>query len=185
MKTSNIKVVTLKNVTSYAALAGKNAKTVDQLIEAAIGSLKTMREKVQVAAVAILQHAEQCGDYSKAQILVDGLGNGINKASLQKWFIDFGGLKYDEDTKQFNGWSGKVFIREAFGTAKATAWWELKKAPEYKGYDVVQALQAVIKQGNAAIKKVSDNPEYAPLVAVNDSQLAEVSALIHKMLGAA
>ena len=53
-------------------------KNVDQLIATAISSSNTMRKNVQIAAVHVLIHAAQHGDYSKAQILVDGLGDGVN-----------------------------------------------------------------------------------------------------------
>ena len=169
-------MATNTNVCSYALLEGAKKKSVDKLIELAINSLKTMREKVQVAAIAVLQHAEKHGDYSKAQVLVDGLGNGINKASLQKFFVDLGGLKLDADSGNFNGWQGAEYIKENFTLAKSTAWWSLKKAPDYKGCDLVVSLGKLVKTAEAALKKLeevgiehgTDSEEYITMLSVTN-----------------
>lgn len=145
-----------KNVCSYASLSGKNAKTVDQLIEQAITSAKSMREKVQIAGVAILMHAEKHGDYSKAQLLVDGLGNGINGAALVEWFVQYGGLIVAEEGTGFSGWKGAGHIKNHFEKAKSQAWWELKKQNPYKGYNLLDDLTNVIKRGTAALDKVEE-----------------------------
>lgn len=146
----------LKNVCSYAALSGKNAKTVDQLITAAIDSAKTMREKVQVAAIAILIHAEKCGDYTKANDLVNGLGDGVNGAAIVEWFVQFGGLIVDaeEPKNGFTGWNGKEYIKEQFQKAKATAWWELKKQSPWAGFDMAAEVEKLLKRYDNALKKV-------------------------------
>lgn len=146
----------MKNVTSYAQVS---TKSVDQLIAAAITSLKTMRAKVQVASVAVLMHAEKTGDYRKANDLVVGLGNGINKASLQKFFVDFGGLVLDEEGNTFVGWSGKDTIKANFETAKSTEWWSLKDAPSYKGFDLSEAIAQLIKRATAEQKKADSLSE--------------------------
>lgn len=144
-----------KAIANYAVLSGKKAWSVDKAIEEAIVSLKTMRQRVQIAAVAVLMHAEKHGDYSKAQVLVEGLGNGINKASLQKWFVDFGGLAIDEESGNFSGWKGKEYIREQFENAKTTAWWEMKQAPAYKGFDLKAELGKVVERAEKALDKLN------------------------------
>lgn len=152
----------MKNVANYAVLSGKNAQSVDHVIETAIKSAKTMREKVQIAGVAILMHAEKHGDYSKAGVLVDGLGNGVNGAALVAWLIKFGGLevgKVEVDGKKvdgFVGWKGKQHIRDNFAEAKAVAWWDFKQASPYKGFNLKDALTATIKQAKAAQAKIDD-----------------------------
>jgi hypothetical protein len=146
----------MKQVTSYKLLSTKN---VDELIANAGASLKTMREKVQVASIGILMHAEKCGDYRKANDLIDILGNGINRASLQKFFVDFGGLKLDDDGKHFVAWKGKDYIKGKFQEAKCTAWWSLKEAPSYKGLDLEAKIATLIKQAESALDKRDELPE--------------------------
>lgn len=141
---------------SYASLSGKNAKSVDQLIEQAINSAKSMREKVQLAGVAILIHAEKCGDWTKASDLVDGLGNGVNGAALVEWFKVYGGLIVDEKEGCFSGWKGAEHIRTSFENAKATAWWELKKQSPYKGFNMIETLNRVLQQAANAGAKLQE-----------------------------
>ena len=178
-----------KDVTSYNSVIGKNAKGVDKLIELAVKSLKSMRNSVQVASVGVLVHAEKHGDYSKAQVLVDALGNGINKASLQKWFVDFGGLTMDEESGVFDGWKGKEYIKANFANARSEAWWEQKEAPAYKGFDLQDALNKVYKMALAANKKaeetknnkeLSDSDKDAILskIEINEHQLELLNATV-------
>lgn len=152
---------------SYASLSGKNAKSVDQLIEQAINSAKSMREKVQLAAVAILIHAEKHGDWTKASDLVDGLGDGVNGAALVEWFKVYGGLIVDEKEGCFSGWKGADHIRKNFESAKATAWWELKKQSPYKGFDLIATLNRVVQQATNAQAKLEEAIEQG------DDELAE------------
>ena len=154
---------TSKNVCSYAAITGKNAKSVDQLIDAAISSAKTMREKAQVAAVAVLMHAEKHGDYSKANVLVEGMGQGVQASALVKWFVEFGGLVVDnvEDAegktkKAFTGWKGKDYIRANFEKAKTTAWWSFHKADPFKGFDFASELGKLLARADKAMSKIDD-----------------------------
>ena len=119
------------------------AKTADELnkqIDSAIDSAKTMKQRVQVAAVSILFHAEDCGDYTGAARLIDGLGDGVNQDALVEFFVLFGGLQVDTKNGGFNDWLGREHIREHFQTAKETPWFSLKKMTPYKGFDADAAL---------------------------------------------
>lgn len=176
---------------SYAALSGKNAKTVDQLIQAAITSANTMRAKVQVAAVAVLIHAEKHGDYTKANDLVNGLGDGVNGAALVEWFCKFGGLKVDTETPEngFTGWNGKEHIRANFSSAKAEMWWNLKKSSPWAGFNDIEAAKKVLTGYSNALKKVraaeveGDDAKAEELkanITANTAFLAELDALIKK-----
>lgn len=158
-----------KNVCSYALLSGKGMKHVDVLIDSAIKSAKTMKMKVQVAAVAILQHAEKHGDYSKANVLVDGLGHGVKADSLVAWFVKFGGLIVDEEGKGFGGWKGSEYIKEQFTKAKANAWYDEKKGNAWAGFNLLDELAKVVKKEENARKKVK---------AANDAGDADEVALL-------
>jgi len=173
----------LKNVVSYANIIGKNAKSVDALIQAAVGSGKAMREKVQVAAVAILMHAEKHGDYTKANELVDGMGDGVNCAGLVEWFKKYGGLVVDEENKCFGGWSGAEYIRDNFKEAKASGWWELKKQSPWKGFDLEAELEKLLKRAQDANKKLAKAEQEGDTEAYQDLK-GKINApveLIHKL----
>ena len=118
----------------------KTVKELDRQIELAIQSANTMKNRVQVAAVSILAHAEAHGDYTRAAVLVDGLGQGINGAALVEFFVKFGGLVVDAEEGGFSGWSGKEYIAENFEAAKAQPWFELKAVNPWAGYNLEDAL---------------------------------------------
>lgn len=183
----------MKQVINYSTLSGKNFKGVEAVVEAAIKSAKTMREKVQLAGVAVLMHAEKHGDYSQAARLVDGLGNGVNGAALVAWFVEFGGLevgKAEVDGKKvdtFVGWKGKAHIRAKFVEAKATAWWEFKQTPAFKGYDLKETLLSAIKQSKSMLSKIEDAEAegdtelanmYRELINVDADLLASLQKLV-------
>jgi len=119
-------------------------KSVDQLINTAINSSNTMRKNVQIAAVHILIHAAKCGDYTKAQTLVDGLGQGVNARGLVEWFIKFGGLTVSEDATGFDGWQGKEYIKKNLDDAKSKMWFEFKPQNPYAGFNIVDAVTKTI-----------------------------------------
>lgn len=173
-----------KAVCSYASITGKNAKSVDQLIASAISSVKSMREKVQVASVAVLMHAEKCGDYTKAQELVDGVGNGVNQNALVEFFVKYGGLIVDEEEGGFNGWKGATFIRDNFQNAKAQPWWELKKQSPYKGFNLHDELAKLLKRTQAANEKKDAAEEdgdeaVSSMISVNDNEYQMLVQLVN------
>ena len=180
-----------KNVCCYAKATGKDAKGVDALIGEAVSSAKTMKEKVQVAGIAILIHAEKCGDYRKANDLVKGLGDGVNGAALVEWFVKFGGFTISPDGDCFDGWKGAEYIQDHFNgkdSAKTTAWYSLKKINPYKGFDLVAALKSVVKRAEAANDmldkvEVGDSEERTALedmITIDKDALEALEAIIAK-----
>jgi len=142
-------------------------KNVDELISAAINSSNTMRKNVQIAAVHILIHAAKCGDYTKAQTLVDGLGQGVNARGLVEWLIKFGGLTVLEDATGFDGWQGKDYIKKNLDDAKSKMWFEFKPQNPYAGFNIVDAVTKTIKSAEKALVKKSKS------LAEGDSETAE------------
>lgn len=124
----------------------KDAKELDVLINSAIKAATTMRNKVQMASIAILHHAFTCGDYTKANDLVEGLGHGVKRDSLVEFFVKFGGLTINEEGNAFGGWKGKEHIKANFDDAKATMWWDLKKANPFKGFNLEQEINKLLKR---------------------------------------
>lgn len=131
----------------------KDGDDLNKMVQNAIESALTMKKRVQVAAVAILFHAESCGDYTQATVLVDGLGDGINGKALIEFFVKFGGLTVDEENGGFNGWSGKEHIAQYFTAAKETPWFTLKPVNVWAGYSLEDALQSLLSKHNNMLKK--------------------------------
>jgi hypothetical protein len=170
-------------VCSYASLFGKNPVSVDQAIKSAITSVKKLKDSVQVAAIAILIHAEKCGDYRKANELIEGLGNGVNQKALVEFFAKFGGFIISEEEKKFTGWSGADHIRSNFEKAKETAWYSLKQQKPFEGFNLDEAIQALIKRANGYNDKrteaISANDEgTAKLINIDVEKLNRLKALI-------
>lgn len=158
----------------------KDSAELDKLVAKAIKSVQSARVTVQQAAVAVLHHAYQHGDYSAASGLVEGLGNTINGKALVEFFVKFGGLKINADKKGFDGWSGKEFIKEHFNDAKATMWWDLKQQQPYKGFDLEAALQSVLKQHKDAQSKLeglSEEEKAKVNFKVNDATIQQIFML--------
>lgn len=130
----------------------KDAAELTKLIDSAVRSAKSMRDKVQVAAVAILHHAYTHGDWTKANDLVEGLGDGVKRDSLVEYFVVNGGLTVGEGKEGFIGWKGKEFIKEHFNDAKENKWWDYKKSNPFQGWDVNAQVQALAKKYRAMVK---------------------------------
>lgn len=156
----------------------KDAAGLEKIQGAAVKSVQNARVAVQVAAVATIRHAFDCGDWTYASKLVEALGNTINGKALVEWFKLYGGLKTDDTG--FIGWSGKEHIEANFEKAKAGMWWELKAASPFKGFDLEAALQNVIKQHKAIQDKVvglSDEDKAKVKFEVNDATVKAVLKL--------
>lgn len=174
-----------KAIANYSVLSGKKAISVDRAIELAGQSVTKMRKSIQVACVAVCMHAVKHGDYSKAQVLVDTVGNAVNKASLQKWFVDYAGLIVDSETGLFSGWQGAEYIREHFDDAKKKAWWECKEAPAYKGMSIIEEINKLVKRGEAVLEKLNkiaaefgtDSVEYQDAMAKTDVDMNTLRTL--------
>ena len=149
---------------------------VDKCITSAHESYQTTRNKVQVAAVAVLLHAYNHGDYSKANTLIEGL-QGLNQAALVEFFVQFGGFTVSEDETGFTGWSGKDHLNDNFQAAKDTMWWDLKVQKPWMGFNLNAAIQLVIANADKATARASKNEELVDLVDINAEQLAALKAL--------
>lgn len=142
----------MKNVCSYASVIGKNALDVDSAIDAGLAKNKKGNEAIQCAAIAVLIHAEKCGDYTKANRLVNE-AEGINSVGLVEFFKQFGGFTVSEGGEGFDGWKGKEYIRDNFQDAKATGWWTLKPQNPWKGFNFEAELQKLTVRADKALKK--------------------------------
>lgn len=153
-------------------------KTVDQLIGDAVRAAGNVSKKVQIAAIAVLEHAKAHGDYSKAKVLVDGLASAksVRADSLVAWFIAFGGLKIDpaNPSAGFIGWSGAEKID--LEGAESTPWESVKKAPSpYKGFVLKAEILKLLSRAEAALGVQGEDKEK---VDVDEGQLEALRAII-------
>ena len=154
-------------------------KTRDSLVKAIAqcgAHYATARSTTQSAAIGILKHAAQHGDYSLANSLVEAVGTG-DAVPLVKWLQEFGGLTVSEDSKSFDGWSGKQHIIDKLESAKDTMFWTYKEKSPYKGFDLEEALAGLISKAGKATKKAADDDSVRELVHVDSSVLQALVAI--------
>lgn len=132
----------------------KDAKELDKLITSAIKAAQTMKAKVQQAAIGILHHASICGDWTKANELVEGLGHGVKRDSLVEWFSKYGGLTIAEGANKFTGWKGKDHIRLHLNDAKDQMWYDLKKSNPFKGFNMNEEINKLLKRRAKVMKEL-------------------------------
>ena len=170
-------------MTTITYVSPKNMKELSTLISEAIESANTMKAKVQITAVAILMHAEKHGDYTGANALVFGLGDGVNTAALVEFFIKFGGLTVGDNPKDgFVGWQKAEYIRENFEMAKKTMWWTFKKVNPFAGFDIASEAERLIKKADKMIAtrrkaELEGDMDTVNLIKVNDEQYKLLMAL--------
>ena len=139
--------------------AKTSAAAVNALIVKAGNSTKVMRDDIQNAACGVLIHAEKFGDYTLANSLVMAVAEGTNIKSLVVWFEQFGGLIIDETNNElgFTSWKGADHIRNEFQNAKAKGWWTCKPMTPFKGYNLMDELEKLVKM---AAKKAAEQRKY-------------------------
>jgi hypothetical protein len=155
--------------------SNKAMADVDGSINKAIASFGKAKNLIQVAAVAILYHIAKCGDYRKANTLVDGLV-GLNQKALIEFFVQFGGLTVSEGAKGFDGWKGFDAVNIQAG--KKTMWFDLKVQKAWEGFNLRAKILTVISSAEEANKKVVKSPELAEIVDVDPALLDHLKALV-------
>jgi hypothetical protein len=127
-----------------------NATNSSAAITREIGKVKktagTLRERVQRTGIMIMVHAINHGDWTKANDLVNALGDGVNGKALVSWFSDNLGLMVDPDSKQFNGWSGKEYAVNHLDAAKKVKWHDHKKQSAFEGWNLETELAKLLKK---------------------------------------
>lgn len=138
--------------TTAIAIPATDAVNLDVLIAKVIQDSLNLQDNVQKVAVAIMAHAYNYGDYSRAAVLVNGLGTGVRAKALVDWF-NRAGLEVDEQNGGFKGWQGKDFIKKHWGRITATKWYDCKPEPIWAGFDLNAELERLIKKAEGAAKK--------------------------------
>lgn len=170
----------MSNVISYAAITGKNAKPLATLIEQAISHTKKGKDKIQLASVAIIMHGIKHGTCLAEQVdsFVVNLGDGINRAALQQFFINCG-YTFEQDKEQgrlvCTGWDkDKARSKDTLEYAKSTYWTTTVKQAEAKVWSLADTFANLIATAKSKAKKLDS---------IKDSDLSQeekdkLSALI-------
>lgn len=162
----------------------KNTDTLTSYVSDTIQSAKTLKDKIQVAAVGILMHVGRHGDKPTgcrlANQLVNDLGKGIQTKALADYFLAFGAQLAD-DNKSFADWDIEMLkarfnksstnpkaIREG---AKNTHWATFAPESPWSGFKLDDKLESLLKQAGKAQERASSNPEEATVVDINTDKL--------------
>lgn len=123
-------------------------------IDAAIKSIQTrgksMDRDIHIAACSILNHVEKHGDYTKAIKLVNAMGQSARKNALKDWFLAFGKLSWNAETKDFTFNKNAVTM---LSEAIAMPFWDFKPEPEYKPFDFNASVQAILSKATKAVER--------------------------------
>jgi hypothetical protein len=174
----NVRYITAKDKAGLTELIGK-----------AIASYGKGRIAVQVAIIAILIHAAKHGDYTAANNLVEGLGQGKTARDVVRFFRDFGGLSAeaikDTDGKEqaangFNVWQGADYIVAHLDDAKATMFWQHKQSKDnaFQEYSLEDSLRDLIKRHDKMLKAANDGKAKVDDT-VTDATMRKVLELVH------
>lgn len=136
-------------------------KQMDAAIAAAIESSKSLQAQIQDVAVAIMLHAFKHGDYTRAQTLVDGLGEGVRRKALVEWFHK-AGLDVSEKDGLFVGFKPAV-MQKNWEELLSTPWYKMKPENPFSGFDLDAELARLIKRAEQAMKKNAELPADAEL----------------------
>lgn len=154
-------------------------------IDKAIASIKNRGAKldgdIQIAALSVLSHIDQHGDYTVSDRLLSAMPKGVRRNALVGWMVAYGKValldkKLPEDAEKIKAGGVFKFDREKqtdMATAEATPWHTFKHtdgAPT-EVFDVQKAVTQLLKRVQAMQAK-GTKIEHAEMV----EALAKLSA---------
>lgn len=155
---------------------------VKALVAKAIESARTMKQRVQYAAVGIMIFAAKSPVEATelANELVTELGQGVKAEGLVKFLVDKAGFRTDpsKETKGFVSVKSAEWIKANLEEAKKTPWWTYAPATPFKEFTLEQELRNLIKKAKGKVKHAEDKPEDADLVHVDMDMITVLEALI-------
>jgi len=173
----------------YPAMA--TAADVDKVISGAIDAAKTMKKKVQYAAIGCMILAGKEGkdadgvEYAelaviKANYLVEQLGNGVKGEGLVKFMVYMCGFEVNVAVKKdgFIRTKGVEWIKANLEAAKEKAWYDYAPAAPYKGFDLEQQLANLLRMADNAVKIAEGDEAKAKQVTVDRDMLDVLHALV-------
>lgn len=149
------KKVTAEKVEAVLAVTMTPA-AMDKAIDKVITTSKTLQSDIHDVAVAIMLHCYNHNDFSRAQVLVDGLGEGVRRGALVEWF-QAAGLKVNADAAQFSGFNRNK-MADKWDKVKSTPWYTMKPERPFAGFDLMAELERLLGKADKAAKKDKDTP---------------------------
>lgn len=159
--------------------AAKSGARINAVLNEIAVTSKELHNKVALAAALIVIHAIAYGDVTPASRLIEKMGPGMRGNTLREWFevkgpFTWGDTKAtDKDGKAVEGFKLNAKKREEMlATVKdaesvrkmgsdlqKNSFWEWKKEPEYKPFDLLAIIEKAIKTGEKrlASKDPRDN----------------------------
>lgn len=154
--------------------------TVEAVVLKGIESARTMRARVQYAAIALM--IGSTFDTEKAlelaNKLANELGQGVKAEGLVKFMTDKAGFRLNEAGDAFASVKNEEWIRANLESAKTTPWWTYAPATPFKAFTLNEEIRKIVKTAKAKIKHAEKHPEDANLVTVDTSMITVLEALV-------
>ena len=164
---------------------------VDKVIAGAIEAAKTMKKRVQYAAIGCMILAGKEGKdedgiewaehaVTHANYLVEQLGNGIKGEGLVKFMVYMCGFIVNPAIKKdgFIKVKGAEWIRENLENAKDKAWYDYAPASPFKGFDFAEKLNQLMREADNAVKIAEGDDKKAELITVDRDMLEILHSLV-------
>jgi len=129
-----------------------------------IGSIKksthNMQDKIQVTAIACIEHAIEHGDYTQFCRLVDAMGNGVRKSDFIYYVQSFTPLNWNNKKQCFNKprKGGRSYM---LAEANQVTWYEFTKDKKVKPVDCDKVFnltnEEIIAEYNKRQQKIVDS----------------------------
>ncbi len=127
---------------------------------------KTLEVLIHNTACSVLAHIEKHREVSLANQLVEAIPNLARKNALRDWFVSFGQLVFDEETKLL---TFKKTKKTNQAEANQNPFWLFKPEAEYKPFDLNAAITNLVSIAKARQEKGNkkDNIPNDKLVALS------------------
>ena len=144
----------------------KDGATLSKLITGIRRRTASLQADMHVIAVSCVMHAVEFGNALPATQLVEAITGGsksyaIRANALKKWFEEVGCFVWNNgETPGFKMNADRKAIIQAIGDDNAiiaeigkVPFWEYAPEPEYKGFDLVKAIRALVSKANKNLQE--------------------------------
>lgn len=137
----------------------KSYENVITLMDTATVATKRMRDAIQTALVAMIEHVDAHDNdtsiiINQGKAWVNGL-SGANKTALVEYLCKFGGVRIEAQDFKNN----KKQVADVAG-AKACNWYDLKADNPFQGFSLNVKLKALLAQASAAMQEDDQSKVY-------------------------
>ena len=160
----------------------EKAKNVRDQISLIKTRSKQLDDQVHIIAVSCLYHAEQHGDVTLMQELIDSMGRSQRRSAVIAWAEAYG--KFERNSKGKN----VVFCRAKqtdLEGAKNESPWDFSPEPAFRPFDMEAELKKLLKRATKAAEDSRNNvpKEFISKIGEALSGDVEVKQLIEAMEG--